>query len=53
MKTYSSENGAIYDPFAGSGVIAMEALKNNRRVIVSDILPISTEIIRLTSICIH
>lgn len=48
IKTYSPENGVVFDPFAGSGVAAFEALKNNRRAIVSDILPISTEIIRLT-----
>lgn len=48
IKTYSPENGLIFDPFAGSGVVAMEALKHKRRVIVCDILPISTEITRLT-----
>jgi DNA modification methylase len=48
IKTYSSENGVVFDPFAGSGIIAMEALKHNRRAIVCDILPVATEIIRLT-----
>ncbi len=48
IKTYSPENGIVFDPFAGSGVVAMEALKHKRRVIVCDILPISTEITRLT-----
>jgi 16S rRNA G966 N2-methylase RsmD len=48
IKTYSPENGIVFDPFAGSGIVAMEALKNNRRVIVCDILPVATEIIRLT-----
>jgi 16S rRNA G966 N2-methylase RsmD len=48
IKTYSPENGIVFDPFAGSGVIAMEALKYNRRVIVCDILPVATEITRLT-----
>lgn len=48
IKTYSPENGIVFDPFAGSGVIAMEALKHNRRAIVCDILPVATEIIRLT-----
>lgn len=48
IKTYSPENGIVFDPFAGSGVVAMEALKYNRRVIVCDILPVATEIIRLT-----
>jgi tRNA G37 N-methylase Trm5 len=48
IKNYCPENGIVFDPFAGSGIVAMEALKNNRRVIVCDILPIATEIIRLT-----
>ena len=48
IRTYSPEDGIVFDPFAGSGVVAMEALKNNRRAIVCDILPVATEIIRLT-----
>ena len=47
IKTYCPENGVTFDPFAGSGVTAIESLKNNRRTIVCDILPIATEIIRL------
>lgn len=48
IKTYCPENDVTFDPFAGSGVTAIESLKNNRRTIVCDILPIATEIIRLT-----
>jgi 16S rRNA G966 N2-methylase RsmD len=48
IKTYCPEGGIVFDPFAGSGVTAMEALKNGRRVIVCDLNPIATEIIRLT-----
>lgn len=48
IKTYSPENGIVFDPFAGSGVVAIEALKNNRRAIICDILPVATEITRLT-----
>ena len=48
IKNYCPEGGVVFDPFAGSGVTAMEALKHKRRVIVSDLLPIATEIIRLT-----
>lgn len=48
IKTYCPENGVTFDPFAGSGVTAIESLKNNRRTIICDILPIATEIIRLT-----
>jgi len=48
IKTYCPEGGLVFDPFAGSGITAIEALKNNRRTIVCDILPVATEIIRLT-----
>jgi len=48
IKTYCPQNGVVFDPFAGSGVSAIEALKNGRRTIACDILPVATEIIRLT-----
>ncbi len=48
IKTYSSENGIVMDPFSGSGVTALEALKLGRRVIAVDINPVATEILRLT-----
>lgn len=48
IRTYCPEGGIVFDPFAGSGITAMEALKNNRRAIVCDLNPIATEIIRLT-----
>lgn len=48
IKTYCPEDGIVFDPFAGSGITAMEALKNGRRAIVCDLNPIATEIIRLT-----
>jgi DNA modification methylase len=48
IKTYSKEGEIVFDPFAGSGVVGMEALKNKRRVIICDLLPIATEIARLT-----
>jgi 16S rRNA G966 N2-methylase RsmD len=48
INTYCPEGGIVLDPIAGSGVVAMEALKAGRRAIVSDLLPISTEITRLT-----
>lgn len=48
IKTYAKPGEVVFDPFAGSGVVAMEALKNKRRAIVCDLLPVSTEIIRLT-----
>jgi len=48
IKTYCPEGGIVLDPFAGSGVVAMEALKAGRKAIVCDLLPVSTEITRLT-----
>lgn len=48
IKTYCPGDGIVFDPFAGSGITAMEALKNGRRAIVCDLNPIATEIIRLT-----
>jgi DNA modification methylase len=48
IKTYSKEGEIVFDPFGGSGVVAMEALKNRRKVIICDLLPVATEIARLT-----
>lgn len=48
IKAYTAEEDIVFDPFAGSGVVAMEALRHNRRVIVCDLLPVATEITRLT-----
>ena len=48
IKTYSNENEVVFDPFSGSGVVAMEGLKNKRRVIICDLLPVASEIARLT-----
>lgn len=39
IKTYCPEGGIVFDPFAGSGVVAMEALKAGRKAIVCDLLP--------------
>jgi DNA modification methylase len=48
IKTYTKEGEIVFDPFAGSGVAAMEALRNKRRVIICDFLPVANEIARLT-----
>lgn len=48
IKTYTKEGEVVFDPFSGSGVVAMEALRNKRRVIICDLLPVATEITRLT-----
>src|SRR3990167_9805179 len=48
IETYCPENGIVYDPFGGSGVTAIEALKKSRKAIISDISPLATELTRLT-----
>lgn len=48
IKAYCPEGGIVFDPFAGSGITAMETLKTGRRAIICDLNPIATEIIRLT-----
>lgn len=48
IENYCPKNGIVYDPFGGSGITAMEALKTGRKVIISDLNPIATEITRLT-----
>lgn len=48
IKNYCPEGGIVLDPFAGSGIVALEALKVGRKAIVCDLLPIATEITRLT-----
>lgn len=48
IENYSKENEIVLDPFSGSGVTALESLKLGRRVIACDILPIATELLRIT-----
>ena len=46
IKNYSEEEDVVLDPFAGSGVTAIEALKLKRKAISLDLNPISTFITR-------
>lgn len=48
VQKYSPEGGVVMDPFSGSGVTALEALKLRRRVIAVDLNPVANEILRLT-----
>jgi adenine-specific DNA methylase len=48
IETYCPKNSIVFDPFGGSGVTAIEALKIGRKVIISDISPLATELTRLT-----
>lgn len=45
---YSKEGDVVLDPFAGSGVTALEALKSNRKAIAIDLNPISIFLIENT-----
>ncbi|MCI0496548.1 DNA adenine methylase, partial [candidate division KSB1 bacterium] len=48
IKTYSREGDIVFDPFSGSGITALEAIKNKRRVIACDLNPIATNILLYT-----
>ncbi|MFH0798666.1 MAG: DNA methyltransferase [Pseudomonadota bacterium] len=48
IEHYCPQNGIVIDPFAGSGVTVMEALKLGRKVIAIDINPVATAIIKAT-----
>jgi len=48
IENYCPQNGIVFDPFGGSGVTAMEALKRGRKAIIADLNPIASEITRLT-----
>jgi 16S rRNA G966 N2-methylase RsmD len=48
IKAYTREHEIVFDPFAGSGVVAIEAARNKRRAIVCDLLPAASRITELT-----
>jgi len=48
IRHYSNEQEIVFDPFAGSGVVAIEAVRNKRRAIVCDLNPSATKIAELT-----
>src|SRR3989344_9530353 len=49
IKNYSKEGDIVLDPFVGSGVTDLEALKYNRKAVAIDLDPISTFITRNTA----
>lgn len=49
IKHYSEEGDVVLDPFCGSGVTAIEALKLNRKAIAVDLNPIATFITKITA----
>jgi len=50
IKHYSKEGEIVLDPFVGSGVTAIEALKHGRKAIAIDLDPVATFITRMTLI---
>ena len=48
IKAYTREHEVVFDPFAGSGVVAFEAARNKRRAIVCDLNPAASRITDLT-----
>src|SRR3990170_2901720 len=48
IEHYSKKGEIVLDPFVGSGVTAIEALKRERKAIAIDVNPISTFITRMT-----
>ncbi len=48
IKHYTVEGEIVFDPFAGSGVVAIEAVRNGRRAIVCDLNPVASMITDLT-----
>lgn len=48
IKAYTRPEQVVFDPFAGSGVVAIEAARNKRRAIVCDLNPTASLITELT-----
>ncbi|MDP3061889.1 MAG: DNA methyltransferase [Chloroflexota bacterium] len=48
IKHFCPEGGLVVDPFCGSGVTAVEALTNRRKVVVGDLDPLAVFITRMT-----
>ena len=48
IRAYAREQEVVFDPFAGSGVTAIEAARSKRRAIVCDLNPCASRITELT-----
>jgi len=48
IRAYTKPHQVVFDPFAGSGVVAIEAARNKRRAIVCDLNPAASQITELT-----
>jgi DNA modification methylase len=52
IKHYSKEGDIVLDPFVGSGVTAIEAIKIGRKAVAVDLDPIATFITKMTAMTI-
>lgn len=48
IETYSREGEIVFDPFSGSGVVAIEAARSGRKAIIIDLNPVASMITELT-----
>ena len=48
IRAYTKPHQVVFDPFAGSGVVAVEAARHKRRAIVCDLNPVASQITELT-----
>lgn len=53
IKQYSKPGEIVLDPFCGSGVTAIEAIKNDRKAIAIDLDPVATFITYMTCVPIN
>ncbi|MDI6654895.1 MAG: DNA methyltransferase [Candidatus Hydrothermarchaeota archaeon] len=53
IEHYSKPNEIVLDPFCGSGVTAIEAMKTGRKAIAIDLDPVSAFITKCTAMSIH
>src|SRR5690242_13168635 len=48
IENYCPPDGIVFDPFAGSGVVAVEAARRGRRAIICDLNPAANLITEIT-----
>lgn len=48
IKNYSKEGDVVLDPFCGSGVVAIEAIRQGRKVVAIDLNPLATFITKVS-----
>ena len=53
IESYTSEGDTILDPFGGSGVTALEALRLGRKVVAIDLNPMATFMMRVALLAVN